>query len=205
MEFAVEVSIGRQKFRARGRSLGAGGLFIVSNQDIRPGVELTVSFRPARSSPLIRARAKVRYLMPSVGFGVEFIRISQPARRTLLRLVHRRTIARRQQPRVPLVAQVEFGKNQPLGWVKDISPGGMFVETTLGPTPGSQVQVRFNLPAREAVTRARGVVAYRLESTGIGVQFVEIAEEDLINIQSYIEKELASRRKPRAKKTKPAR
>ncbi len=204
MDFRAKISLGRRNFSAQVRNLGAGGLFVVGDQGVRPGAELTLSFRPTRNTPFLRARAKVRYVIPGVGFGLEFIKISQTARRVLLRLVHRRTIARRKQPRIPLVAQVEFGKKQPLGWVKDISPGGIFVETELGPAPGSQVQVRFNLPAREAVTRARGVVAYRLEATGIGVQFVEISDEDLANIQSYIEKELASRRKPKAKKLNPA-
>jgi PilZ domain len=200
--FIAEYVSGRRRFRHRVTNVSGGGLFIHSPLVLRPGAELNLSFRPTRRSPVIHARGKVRYTFPGVGYGVEFVRISREARNVMLRLVHRRTIGRRKQPRVPLVAQIEHGRSQPLGWVKDISPGGLFIETRRLPAPGSQVLVRFNLPTHNAVIQARCVVTYHLPATGMGVQFVEISEEDLQIIRAYIEKHFPPVRS-KQKKRKP--
>lgn len=197
--FVAEYTSGNRRFRHRAGNVSGGGLFIHSPLNLLSGTELTLSFRPSRRSPVLRARGRVRFTIPGLGFGVEFVKISQAARNALLHLVHRRTIGRRKQPRVPLVAQVEYGKKQPLGWVKDIGPGGLFIEADRVPEAGSEVLVRFNLPTRGDVTEARCVVVYRLGTTGMGMHFVEISQDDIEGIKSYVEK-LFPRESQKAKK-----
>lgn len=188
IQFQADYSSGRRKSRHRVWNLGGGGLFIHSPRPLKVGSELVLCFRPTGKPPALRVKAKVRYNLPGKGFGVEFVKISRAKREVILRLVHRRTFGRRKQARVPLVAQIEFGKKQPLGWVKDISLGGLFVETNKPPGPGTQVIVRFNLPSQDAITSARCEVTYSLRALGMGLQFVEISEEDLSFIQAYIQK-----------------
>ena len=47
------------------------------------GAVLCVEFRLTRSDVLVRARAEVRYCLPGVGVGVEFVDISPDAQRAI--------------------------------------------------------------------------------------------------------------------------
>lgn len=56
--------------------LSAKGMFINTHRQFPEGAVLKVRFRLSRSNFEVRARAEVRYCLPGVGIGVEFIEIS---------------------------------------------------------------------------------------------------------------------------------
>ena len=66
-------------------------------------------------------------------------------REMILRLVHRRLEEKRQYPRAPLATQVEYPEGTQIGFSKDISVGGMFVELTRTIPVGTRLQVLFHL------------------------------------------------------------
>ncbi|HTS11958.1 MAG TPA: PilZ domain-containing protein [Candidatus Limnocylindrales bacterium] len=56
------------------------GMFINTNQSFPEGAVLIVQFRLGHSGVEISTRAEVRYCLPGVGVGVEFVGISEEAR-----------------------------------------------------------------------------------------------------------------------------
>ena len=69
----------------------------------------------------------------------------------------------------------------------DLSPDGMFVNTPLGFSPGTTIQLRFDLICTGAVVEGRGRVRYWVPGVGVGVEFVDLAAP----CRAAIERELA--------------
>jgi|SRR5579871_4822791 len=63
--------------------LSTRGMFINTNRIFPEGAVLNVRFRLANSGTEIESRAEVRYCLPGVGLGVEFIDISASAARAI--------------------------------------------------------------------------------------------------------------------------
>jgi hypothetical protein len=63
------------------------GMFINTNQRFPEGAVLNLSFRLALSGAEIQTRCEVRYRQPGVGIGVEFIGISDEAKKQIEREV----------------------------------------------------------------------------------------------------------------------
>lgn len=61
------------------------GMFINTSRDFPEGAILNVQFRLGQSGTRIASRAEVRYCLPGVGVGVEFIGISEEATRAIER------------------------------------------------------------------------------------------------------------------------
>jgi len=59
--------------------LSTRGMFINTSQTFPEGAVLNIRFRLGRSDVEISARAEVRYCLPGVGVGVEFVDISPEA------------------------------------------------------------------------------------------------------------------------------
>jgi len=59
------------------------GMFIQTTRHFPEGAVLKVRFRLARSRYEVLARAEVRYCLPGVGVGVEFVDISDDARNAI--------------------------------------------------------------------------------------------------------------------------
>jgi hypothetical protein len=59
------------------------GIFIQTHRHFPEGAVLKVHFRLARSKYQVLARGEVRYCLPGVGVGVEFIEISPEARHAI--------------------------------------------------------------------------------------------------------------------------
>ncbi len=79
-------------------------------------------------------------------------------------------------------------------WVRDISKGGLFVETTSAPPPGTPVEVELDTPAGRLTLR--GLVVHVLSEQiaasfggkpGVGVQFIDLGPQTRDAIQAYIE------------------
>ena len=151
------------------------------------GQEISVRFRPAKHLPIIQAKAVVRYIVAGQGAAVEFTEINDDDRHKLLRLIHQKTGDRRILPRAPLATQVQCDQCMTLAFSRDISLGGMFIETA-DPLPvGSPLTVRFNLDHRDRVVTAAAHVAYHVEKMGMGILFTEIEPQDRDAIQEYVE------------------
>ncbi len=74
--------------------------------------------------------------------------------------------------------------------IMNISKGGVFIRTDLGPPPGSEVDFEFALPMSKRTICAQGIVVWARKKTlkssssfpshpsGIGVQFKELNSRD---------------------------
>jgi len=183
----VDYSVDEKGFRGTAKTLSGGGLFLTSIDGLEAGKEILLRFRPARHLPFIRATAKVLYVLPEKGAGLEFTEITPEDRNSLLRLIHQKNRDRRLNPRAPLATQVQCDQCMSLAFSRDISLGGMFIETADLLPVGSALTVRFNLDQRDKIVTASAQVTYQIEKMGMGVLFTEIGHEDCDAIRQYLE------------------
>jgi Tfp pilus assembly protein PilZ len=74
-----------------------------------------------------------------------------------------------------------------LAFSRDVSLGGMFIETAIPLPIGSTITVRFNLDQKEKVVTAIAEVAYHVERMGMGVLFTQMSRPDRDAIREYVE------------------
>ena len=185
-KFTVEYTVGDKKLRARASTLGGGGLFLESSKELSPGLEVGVRFRPAKHLPFVEARAKVCYVALNQGAGLEFTEISSEHHQVLLRLIHHKTANRRQFPRAPLATQIQCEGCMALAYSRDVSAGGMFVETTVPCEEGARVELRFHLNDGGPVILAQAEVRYLVPKLGMGVEFVDLSPADRERLDNYV-------------------
>jgi c-di-GMP-binding flagellar brake protein YcgR len=178
--------------RTRALMMGGGGMFLRTAQPLVPGTDLLVRFRPAKHLPVVEAKARVCYLVPGRGIGVEFTDIQSQHRRHILRLIHHRNARQRHFPRVLLATQVEHAEGSLIGFSRDLSTGGMFVETNQLLDPGQRLNLRFHLDNEEAIVKTEAEVLYQIPRVGIGLQFTEVSPEDYERIREYVTRRDAS-------------
>jgi len=183
----VDCSAGEKGFRCITKTLGGGGLFLTRAEGLEPGKEISVRFRPTRHLPIIQARARALYKLAEEGAGVEFTEISSADRHILLRLIHQKMEDRRLRPRAPLATQIECDKCMSLAFSRNLSLGGMFIETPDPLPEGAILTVRFNLNQMDRVVTATAQVSYDIEKMGMGVLFMEIRPQDCDAIREYVE------------------
>jgi PilZ domain len=94
---------------------------------------------------------------------------------------------RRQHERARLIIDVFFNGEDVTGvaGTKDISPGGLYMNTKTEIPEGSLLTLRVPVAGRDIVCNAE--VIYSNPGRGVGVRFVGLAGED----RSFLEKELA--------------
>jgi hypothetical protein len=63
--------------------VSTSGMFVYTARHFPEGSVLKVCFRLARTGCQVEARAEVRYCLPGVGVGLEFIEISEANRRAI--------------------------------------------------------------------------------------------------------------------------
>jgi PilZ domain len=185
VRFPVECRVGDKNLRARAAILGGGGIFLELKDAPDPGVEASLRFRPARHLPFIKAKAKVCYHLPGEGVAFEFTEIAIEDRNLILRLVEHKKGDRRKFPRVRLATQVECEAAMILTFSRDVSVGGMFVETNTPMPTGSILTLRFNLNNQTSIV-AKGVVTYQIKKFGMGVHFLDLTPEDRKSIEDYV-------------------
>ena len=66
-----------EELAVRTPDISPRGMFINSSTRFHDGAVLKVRFRLTRSNHLVETRCEVRYSLPGVGIGVEFIGIAQ--------------------------------------------------------------------------------------------------------------------------------
>jgi c-di-GMP-binding flagellar brake protein YcgR len=185
-DIAVEITSGPAKEKAQATTIGGGGLFLGTAQNIEAGTEMTVRFRPAKHLPVIEARARVCYHAPDEGLGIEFTEIDPKHREMILRLVHRRLEEKRQYPRAPLATQVEYPEGTQIGFSKDISVGGMFVELTKTIPVGTRLHVLFHLEDGGDAIQSEAEVIYAVLKLGVGVRFHKLDPAARKRIETYV-------------------
>jgi hypothetical protein len=101
-------------------------------------------------------------------------------------------IERRRSLRAPLRAAVEFSRSdahlqdlQLDGVARDISEGGMLIETDRPEPSGRPVILWVTLPGEKRELRLRAVVRWREESS-MGVAFASLQSRDLRMITNYV-------------------
>ena len=67
----------------RAPDISIHGMFINTAQKFPEGAVLRICFRLSRTKFLISARGEVRYCLPGVGIGVEFIGLPEDAQRAI--------------------------------------------------------------------------------------------------------------------------
>jgi len=185
--FSVEYTFGGKTVRARASSLGGGGLFL-QGQSLPEGTEISLRFRPARHLPVMQIRGRIRYALPGKGSGVEFVEIRNEDHQMILRLIHSKTANRRKHPRAPLATQIYCQECMSLAFSRDVSRGGMFVDTR-DPLPiGSEITIRFHLNDEGPIVVALAEVKYHVTKLGMGVQFLELSTADRKRIDDYVAK-----------------
>lgn len=102
----------------------------------------------------------------------------------------------RRHLRVKLVTQVEshHGGHPSLGRMENISIGGALILSRETLEAGSEVVVRFNLPGGRPI-EARSKIARAVPGTQMGIQFLELKEEDRKAIAHLIDEVKPYRRR----------
>jgi c-di-GMP-binding flagellar brake protein YcgR len=183
----VKYTFGDRTVRARASQLGGGGLFL-QGQALPEGAEISLRFRPARHLPVVQVRGRVCYTLPDRGSGVEYIEIRHEDHEMILRLIHHKMANRRRAPRVPLVTQIYSQECMSLAFSRDLSQGGMFIETR-DPLPvGSEITLRFHLNDGGPIVVALADVKYSITKLGMGVEFLELSPADRKRIDDCVAK-----------------
>ena len=188
-DFGVDLTIEDKAYRERASAVGGGGLFLsLKQQDsqIGLGAAITVRFRAAKHLPVIQAKGKVCYVVPGEGAAVEFTEISADHRRLLLRLIHSKTGKNRKSARASLATQVQCQQCVSIAFSRDVSPGGMFIETPHPLPVGSVLSLRFNLDDQGGIVVVTAEVVYHAGNLGMGVQFRDVSPEDQKRIEEYV-------------------
>lgn len=108
-------------------------------------------------------------------------------------------IAKRHHPRIPthILAFVHQKETHFESWIHTLSSGGLFLEMDPPPNPGERIEVVFPIPGIRVPIRATAKVQWcgraRVDGPyGVGVQFVEIGNEERQAITQHVEARLAS-------------
>jgi hypothetical protein len=184
--FPVEITLGDKTIRGRASTLSGGGLCLEGQEDIAVGTVISLQFRPAKHLPVMEAKARVCYHLPGQGAALEFTEINPDHRQLLLRLIHRKTADKRQHPRAPLATQVECQDCVSLAFSRDVSLGGLFIETSEPLPINTEVNLRFHLNSDDPVVIALGRVCYQVPKIGMGIEFVELSPDDRKRIEAYV-------------------
>jgi hypothetical protein len=72
-----------EEISLRPPDLSVQGMFIQTARRFPEGAVLKIRFRLARSLYEVAARGEVRYCLPGVGIGIEFVELSPEARRAI--------------------------------------------------------------------------------------------------------------------------
>jgi uncharacterized protein (TIGR02266 family) len=107
-------------------------------------------------------------------------------------------VAKRKSPRVPthLPAYIRHGERELDAFIHTISTGGLFIDIEPPPKSGEILDVAFSLPERDAPIRSKVQVRWagRVRAdgaSGVGTQFLDLAEADKATIDDYVEKKLS--------------
>ncbi len=183
--FPVIFKLGETTSKIHSLNVGGGGLRLETTA-LPCGAELIVRFRTARHHAFVEAKARVVYTLPDTGSGIEFTEIDPKHLQVILKAIHAKTGNRRKTPRVPLATQIHIGDSMAVAISRDLSIGGLFVETKEPCEIGTKLDLRFHLEEHDPIIMAKGQVRYVVPRLGMGVQFSEISNEDRKRIAAFV-------------------
>jgi type IV pilus assembly protein PilZ len=103
---------------------------------------------------------------------------------------------RRAEPRVPLHIQIQYKTADQFfqDYMKNLSSGGIFIETSKPLKVGTKLKVQFCLPKMKKEILADGVVVRKVDlgranpgAGGMGIQFSDLNLEDKTSLDEYIQ------------------
>jgi len=188
VDLAVACMVAGKNRRCRLVELGGNGFLLNISDDLAPGTELAVKFRPRKRHPSICARVQVRYQVPGRGYGMEFTSISLDDRQIILKFVLSRLREKRRYPRKPFVVQIVHGEEHSLTYSRNISVRGIYLGTKDPLASGSIATLRFPLDDGGPTIMATGEVRYSATGHGMGLKFIALKPEDQGRIDSYVSK-----------------
>jgi PilZ domain len=100
-------------FPIRPPDISPTGMFINTSADFPEGAILKVSFRLAKSNYPINVRCEVRYCLPGVGVGVEFIGMSNEDQKAIAKETHTPGLTFKLQRDVPNRKRGSSAKKKP--------------------------------------------------------------------------------------------
>jgi c-di-GMP-binding flagellar brake protein YcgR len=175
-------------FPAHILTLGGGGLLLEMAPKLQPNTEIRIRFRPATHLSAIEATVSVRYQLPGQGTGVEFTEIRTEDRQTILQVIFRRISSRPVHARKKFVAKIEDETGTFLGFSRDISIGGLFIETRTPLLEGSVVKLSFHLEDGGPVVLVQAEIRYMIPDLCMGVEFLDLPASDRSRIEAYVTK-----------------
>lgn len=187
----VELTCAGQSTQETGRLLGAAAMVVDSETRPPLEAEAQLRFRPRPGSPLIIARGVVAAHLEGKGIRIQFTDMPEEHRRHLLELLYPPGEDRRASKRVSLVTQIRttVGGETLVGYTRDISTGGVFVETEHPAEKGSEVILRFKLSPDSPILEVRALAAYSLQGDGMGLRFVDMPSELRRAIESFVQQQ----------------
>jgi hypothetical protein len=93
-----------------------------------------------------------------------------------------------------IAVQYEGAEERIISRVPDVSTTGMFINTSRNYAEGAVLNLSFCLALSGLEVQARGEVRYSLPGVGVGVQFVDIAENAIHSIEREIQLSRNTRR-----------
>jgi uncharacterized protein (TIGR02266 family) len=187
-EFTIEFSSGGKTAKVKGSLLGAAALVLEPKHRPPPESEVEVHFQPRPNSPRIAAKGVVDSHVGKKQIRVKFTDIAEEHRRHLLELLYPSGADRRTARRVSLVTQMRtiVDEETLVGYTRDVSTGGIFVENEQPLPKGTEVNLRFKLGADSPILGARATVAYLLPDEGMGLRFLDLAPEVHQAIEEFV-------------------
>jgi hypothetical protein len=82
-DLAVTYEGHSEEVPVRAPDISTHGIFINTSRSFPDGAVLRIEFRLARMDVLVKVRGEVRYCLPGVGVGVEFVDLSEEAQRAI--------------------------------------------------------------------------------------------------------------------------
>ncbi len=193
-QIQVEYTCGGQTTKETGQLLGAAAMLLETSRRDPVETPVELRFTPAPGSPAMAAKGIVAAHVEGKGVRVQFTELPEKHRRHLLQLLYPQQppgAERRTARRASLVTQIRtiVDGETLVGYTRDISTGGLFVETENPPAKGTEVNLRFRLGPDKPIIGARAVVIYALANDGMGLKFVELAPELRQAIEEFVESE----------------
>lgn len=97
---------------------------------------------------------------------------------------------RRRAPRIPRMIEIRFQSDSPpmTARLTDISEQGLFVDVPNPLSAGARVTLNFRLTGApdEKPIVVEGKVAWHQQTVGMGVEFVQLSDEDRARIRAWI-------------------
>ncbi len=185
---AVEFACGGRTTQETGRLLGAAAMVVETARREPLDTAAELRFRPTPDSPLIVARGVVAAHLGEGALRVHFTDLSEDDRRHLLGLLFPTGEERRTARRATLVTQIRtiVDGETVVGYTRDISTGGVFIETENPPVKGTEVSLRFRLTPESPIVGARALVVYSLPGEGMGLRFIDLPTELRQAIEEFV-------------------